>query len=55
MQYTNLHTRLSVRSVLNPSLLRRIQECRRRSRKARTHAEKMAMAEKTGPQALAHP
>lgn len=41
MQYTNHHTRLNSRPDLNPALLRRIMECRRRSRKARTHAEKL--------------
>lgn len=46
MQYTNHHTRLNSRPDLNPALLRRIMECRRRSRKARTHAEKIAMAER---------
>lgn len=54
MQYTNHHTRLNSRPDLNPALLRRIMECRRRSRKARTHAEKIAMAERGGPQAQAH-
>lgn len=51
MQYTNLHTRLNLRPDLNPALLRRIADCRRRSRKARTHAEKIAMAERIESQA----
>lgn len=54
MQYTNLHTRLTFRPDLNPALLRRIADCRRRSRKARTHAEKIAMAERIDPQARSH-
>ena len=44
MQYTNLHTRLNFRPALNPTMLKRIEECRQRSRKARTHAEKVALA-----------
>jgi hypothetical protein len=55
MQYTNLHTRLNFRPDLNPELLRRIKACRRRSRKARTHAEKIAMAERVEPQAQPQP
>lgn len=51
MQYTNHHNRLNLRPDLNPDLLRRIADCRRRSRKARTHAEKIAMAERNEPQA----
>lgn len=51
MQYTNYHNRLNLRPDLNPDLLRRIADCRRRSRKARTHAEKIAMAERNEPQA----
>jgi hypothetical protein len=54
MQYTNLHTCLNFRPDLNPALLRRIADCRRRSRKARTHAEKIAMAERIEPQARSH-
>jgi len=49
MQYTNIHARLGLRPDLNPELLRRIQDCRRRSRKARTHAEKIAMAARITP------
>jgi len=44
MQYTNLHTRLNFRPALSPAMLRRIEDCRRRSRAARTHAEKIALA-----------
>jgi hypothetical protein len=55
MQYTNIHTRLNLRPDLNPELLRRIAACRRRSRKARTHAEKIAMAGRIEPQALPNP
>jgi hypothetical protein len=44
MHYTNLHARLNFRSALSPALLRRIEECRQRSRKARTHSEKIVLA-----------
>ncbi len=43
MRYSNLSTRLSRSPELNPELLRRIEECRRRSQLARTHAEKLAL------------
>lgn len=55
MQYTNLHTRLNFRPALNPALLRRIEDCRRRNHKSRTHAEKIAMAERVEPRALSQP
>ncbi len=44
MHYTNLHTRLNFHPALSPAMLKRIEECRQRSRKARTHAEKIALA-----------
>lgn len=46
MQYSNLHTRLNFRPALSPAMLKRIEECRQRSRKARTHAEKIALGTK---------
>lgn len=52
MQYTNLHSRQNFRPDLNPALLRRIEDCRRRSRQARTHAEKIALAGRVQAQAL---
>ncbi|MBE2284389.1 MAG: hypothetical protein IAE77_13110 [Prosthecobacter sp.] len=53
MQYSNLHTRLNFRPTLSPALLRRIEECRRRTMKARTHAEKIALAAKLETRAFA--
>lgn len=44
MHYTNLHTRLPSRLRLNHGLQKRITDCRIRSQKARTHAEKIALA-----------
>jgi hypothetical protein len=44
MLYTNIHSRLKIRPAMSHALLRRIAECRRRSSKARTHAEKIAIA-----------
>jgi hypothetical protein len=55
MHYTNLHSRLSVRPALNPALLRRVEDCRRRSQQARTHSEKIALAFASGAPAPAVP
>lgn len=48
MHYTNLHTRMPSRLRLNHGLQQRITDCRARSQKARTHAEKIALASRLG-------